>query len=308
MTTSWQPTGSLQALQARAECNRQIREFFHQRQVMEVETPVLSVAAVMDPNIEPMQTSDQRYLHTSPEYPMKRLLCAGSGDIYQIARVFRRGEAGQRHNPEFSMLEWYRLGWDHHLLMDEVAELVCQLLQVADSTPRLTLDYRDAVCRYTGIDPFSATDEQIALKGIECAGQDLGLERDGWLDVIVSHLLEPALPLDTLVFIHDFPGSQAALAKNRLTPDGYAVAERFELFWNGSELANGYHELTDAVEQRRRFEREANGRPLDENLLAALEAGMPACAGVAIGLDRVLMHRLKSRTIADVLAFDWCRS
>ncbi|WP_221800781.1 EF-P lysine aminoacylase EpmA [Oceanobacter mangrovi] len=307
MSASWNPTASIENLRARADCYRTIREFFHQRQVLEVETPVLSVAAVVDPNIEPMQTTEQRYLHTSPEYAMKRLLCAGSGDIYQICKVFRAGEAGSRHNPEFTMLEWYRLGWDHFRLINEVAELVRLLLDQPQAAMEIHR-YRDAVSRFAGLDPFTATDDEIAALGIQLAGQDLQLGRDGWLDVIVSHQVEPALPANTLVFIHDFPASQAALAKTRVTAEGIAVAERFELFWNGSEMANGYHELTDVVEQRHRFEQQADGRPLDEQLLAALRHGLPACAGVAMGLDRILMHRLQTPKIRDVLAFDWFRA
>ncbi len=305
----WQPSAGRDALLARQNLNQTIRRFFAERGVLEVETPVLSQAAVCDPNIEPMQTSDQRYLHTSPEYAMKRLLCAGSGDIFQIARVFRRGEAGRRHNPEFSMLEWYRVGWGPQQLMQEVAELTRTLLAAGyPQLPVMTLHYREAVQQYAGIDVFVATDDDIACRGMQLAGQDLQLSRDGWLDVIMSHAVEPALPPDTLVFIDDFPASQAALARVENNVDGVAVARRFELYLNGAELANGYHELTDAAEQRRRFVAEAGNRPVDENLLAALAHGLPDCAGVAMGLDRLLMMALNHSDIAAVLAFDWNRA
>ena len=323
----WQPSASREALLARQRLYQTIRTYFSQRDVVEVETPYLSVAAVCDPNIEPMriepgrvggqsteQHSDQPFLHTSPEYAMKRLLCAGYGDIYQIARVFRRGEAGRRHNPEFSMLEWYRVGWDDQRLMQEVSELAQAML--APRYPQLVVEhlhYADAVERYAGIDVFAASESDIAAKGVELAGQDLQLSRDGWLDVIMSHAVEPALPVDTLVFIDEFPASQAALARVMDDQQGRAVARRFELYFNGAELANGYYELTDADEQRRRFEAEASAhpadqRPLDEHLLAALQHGMPECAGVAMGLDRLLMMVMNTGSIADVLAFDWSRA
>ena len=306
---NWQPSADIQALRARARLNQQIRQFFSQRDVLEVETPVLAAAPVSDPNIEPMCTTEQRWLHTSPEYAMKRLLCAGSGDIFQIARVFRRGEAGRRHNPEFSMLEWYRVGFDHRRLMDEVAELVTRLLSARyPQLPRLNLSYDEAMKGYAGLDVHSASDEQIAVLGQQLAGQDLQLSRDGWLDVIMSHQVEPSLPADTLVFIDGFPASQAALAKVAANAEGIPVAQRFELYFNGAELANGYHELTDADEQRRRFTREADGRPVDEYLLAALEYGLPECAGVAMGLDRLLMIIQNTGNIADVLSFDWLRA
>jgi len=305
----WQPTAGREALLARQTLNQTIRRYFSEHPALEVETPLLSQAAVCDPNIEPMRTGDQRYLHTSPEYAMKRLLCAGYGDIFQIARVFRRGEAGRRHNPEFSMLEWYRVGWDAEQLKLEVAELTQRLLAPRyGSLPVQHLNYASALQQYAGLDVFHVSDDEILAKGIALAGQDLQLDRDGWLDVIMSHAVEPALPAETLIFIDDFPASQAALAKVSLNKQGIAVARRFELYFNGAELANGYHELTDADEQRRRFEAQAQGRPVDENLLAALASGMPECAGVAMGLDRLLMIVLNTQDIKDVLAFDWGRA
>ncbi|MAD47510.1 MAG: EF-P lysine aminoacylase GenX [Oceanospirillaceae bacterium] len=305
----WQPTASRDALLARQRLYQTIRRYFSEQDVTEVETPYLSQASVCDPNIEPMQTLDQRYLHTSPEYAMKRLLCAGYGDIFQIARVFRRGEAGHRHNPEFSMLEWYRVGWDDQRLMQEVAALTRLMLAPGYAQlPVEHLQYAEALSRYAGVNVFTATDSDIAAAGRQLAGQDLQLSRDGWLDIIMSHAVEPALSKDTLVFIDEFPASQAAMAKVTANDSGQPVARRFELYFNGAELANGYYELTDADEQRRRFEAEADGRPLDERLLNALQHGMPACAGVAMGLDRLLMTLLNTDSIADVLAFDWGRA
>ena len=303
----WRPGANRDALLARQQLMQQIRTFFASHQVLEVETPIWGQTPVSDPNIEPVAVAGGGYLHTSPEYAMKRLLCAGSGDIFQVCKVFRQGEAGRRHNPEFSMLEWYRVGWNHHHLMVEVAELSRILLGQPD-LPVVVLTYREALQRYTSLDMATSDDSSVQAVGMQLAGQDLQLDRDGWLDVILSHLVEPALPRDALVFLHDFPASQAALAKVRSTSHGL-VAERFELFFNGSELANGYHELTDAEEQRRRFERECNGRPLDEALLEAMAtAGLPDCAGVAMGLDRILMYRLGVETIADVLSFDATRA
>ncbi len=315
---NWSPSASLDTLRLRARLLTQVRAFFSQRDVLEVETPVLSQAATPDPHIHSFALatpsgSSSHYLHSSPEFPMKRLLAAGSGSIYQICKVFRAGETGRRHNPEFSLLEWYRLGFDHHALMHEVEALVRDLSSDATNAgfvlgPTQYLSYQDAFQKFAGVDPFVA--EVLALQ--DCArthGLDvpaLGDERDAWLDLLMSHIVEPALPRDCSVFIYDYPASQAALARIQ-----GGVAERFELYINGMELANGFHELSDAAEQRRRFEAENRQRqltglptmPLDENVLAALEQGLPDCAGVALGLDRLLMLMTGQADIAGVLSF-----
>lgn len=307
---SWPPSASRDALVARQQLYRHIREFFYQRSVLEVETPLLAQAPVADPNISPIQAGS-RWLHTSPEYAMKRLLCAGYGDIYQICKVFREGEAGKRHNPEFSMLEWYRVSWSHRQLMQEVAELLQQLLaQRFSDLPSLHLTYAQALQQYAQLNVHTSNDSIIAEHGRQLANAELDLDRDGWLDVIMSHQVEPALPRNTLVFIDEFPASQAALAQLTENAQGQLIAQRFEVFFNGMELANGYQELTDATQQLQRFEKELQGtqRPQDVHLIAALEHGMPDCAGVALGLDRVLLHLLDSSSIAQVLSFDWPRA
>jgi lysyl-tRNA synthetase class 2 len=267
-------------------------------------------------NIEPIAVPASHvmpylYLHTSPEYSMKRLLCAGSGDIYTLGKVFRAGESGSRHNPEFTMLEWYRLGMDHQALMQEVADLLNELF--SDSSIELInaplfLTYQQVVFQYAGLDPFTASDDDIKQLGIELAGGDLALNRDGWLDMIMSHRVEKDLPKNQLVFIYNYPASQAALAKLNKDNNGQVIAERFEVYLNSLELANGYHELTDSQEQRQRFEKELKGtdRPIDEKLLRAMaddSAGLPNCAGVAMGIDRVLMLHLGVKTIAEVISF-----
>ena len=313
---NWKPSATFEALHARAALNRSIREFFIETNALEVELPILNHAPVADMNIEAIAipASDvmpKLYLHTSPEYSMKRLLCAGSGDIYALGKVFRAGEAGGRHNPEFTMLEWYRVGMDHQDLMHEVADLLDELfndseIELADAP--LFLTYQQAVIQYAGLDPFSASDNDIKELGIELAGSDLILNRDGWLDMIMSHKVEKALPKNQLVFIYNYPASQAALAKLNKDDNGQVIAERFEVYLNGLELANGYHELTDSKEQRQRFEKELQGtaRPIDEKLLAAMaddEIGLPDCAGVAMGIDRILMLQLGIESIAEVISF-----
>lgn len=313
---TWQPSAPIAALHARAALNQNIRDFFIETNVLEVELPILNSAPVTDMNIEPIvvPASDampRLYLHTSPEYSMKRLLCAGSGDIYALGKVFRAGEAGRCHNPEFTMLEWYRVGMDHQELMHEVADLLEELFsdsEVELEDPPTFLTYQQAVIQYAGLDPFAASDKEIAMLGISLAGSDLELSRDGWLDMIMSHKVEKALPQNQLVFIYNYPASQAALAKLNKDDLGLVVAERFEVYLNGLELANGYHELTDSVEQRQRFEKELTGtdRPIDEKLLTAMEqetAGLPDCAGVAMGLDRILMLQLGAKNIAEVISF-----
>lgn len=300
----------LQALRARAELLADLRAFFARRGVLEVETPLLSRSTVTDPALAPIPCGD-RWLQTSPEYAMKRLLADGSGPIFQVCKAFRGGEAGPRHNPEFTLLEWYRPGYDLRDLMAEVAELVCELL---DERPVRYVAYRELFEAAVGLDPHRASADELescARQRVDYAG---GAEsRDTWLDLLMSHVIQPSLA--DVVLVYDYPASQAALA--RLRPDGeIPVAERFELFLDGVELANGYRELTDAVEQRRRFEadnavlatRGEPPRPLDEQLLAALESGLPDCAGVALGLDRLLMLKLGAGSLADVLAFDWSRS
>lgn len=319
----WRPSADLSTLRLRAELLAQIRGFFAERNVLEVETPALSAAAITDPQLASFGTlysgpgpryGQMLYLHTSPEFPMKRLLAAGSGCIYQIARVFRDGEAGRRHNPEFTLLEWYRLGFDHHRLMAEVAELVTALL-----TGRMALaeperwSYRELFQRFLGLDPYRSCAPELAA----CARSQLipippGMpvaELDPWLDLLLTHRIEPLLGQGRLSFVYDYPVSQAALA--RLRPGDPPVGERFELYLNGVELANGFHELGDAAEQRRRFERENAKRlalglpamPADEHLLAALESGLPDCAGVALGLDRLVMLAAGKTSLQEVMAF-----
>lgn len=308
--SSWTPSAARTALVARQQLYRSIREYFSTRSVLEVETPLLCLAPVADPNIDPMQTG-QRWLHTSPEYAMKRLLCAGYGDIYQICKVFRAGEAGRRHNPEFTMLEWYRVGWSHRQLMAEVAELLQTLLAARfQQLPCLHLTYAQALDTYAQLDVHHCSDHEVAQLGRQLANADLELDRDGWLDIIMSHQVEPALPHNSLIFIDEFPASQAALAKLSTNAQGVAVAQRFEVFFNGMELANGYQELTDAQQQLQRFQQELQGteRPHDARLIAALEHGLPESAGVALGLDRVLLHLLDAQHIAEVVSFDWSRA
>ena len=288
--------------------------------MLEVETPVLARHAVTDPQLHSLQTryagpgappDGRLYLQTSPEFAMKRLLCAGAGPIYQIARVFRDGERGRMHNPEFTLIEWYRPGFDHHALMDEVEALVCEVLGLPPGSDRLS--YGEVFRRRLGLDPHTATMDELmacaAAHGLHTASHPLALERDGWLDLLLSHLVQPALGAARPAFIHDYPASQGALA--RLRGGDPPVAERFELYIRGIELANGYHELGDAAEQRARFERDNARRrahglpeiPPDERFLAALEHGLPPCSGVALGFDRLVMLAAGATEIDRVLAF-----
>jgi elongation factor P--(R)-beta-lysine ligase len=316
--------GNVAALRARAKLNTLIRQFFADRNVLEIETPILSVGGNTDPNIESFTTkfsghvdagAPRRYLRTSSEFPQKRLLAAGIGDCYELGRVFRNGEAGKRHNPEFTMLEWYRVGWDHDRLMDEVVELVAAALaQVEKSVIVQKYTYRRLFIAALQIDPFEADLSQLqaALGDVQIDGRDL--TRDDWLDLLLTHRIQPEFPLDRITLIHDYPASQCALAKIR--NDDPPVAERFELYLGTQELANGYRELSDAAEQRVRFERDNAIRrqrgaaevPLDENLLAALAAGMPDCAGVALGVERLLMAMLGTDDIRGVLAFGFAQA
>jgi len=308
----------------RARLLAQIRAFFHQQGVMEVETPVCSRSATTDPTIQSLVTrytgpgapsGVPLYLHTSPEFPMKRLLAAGSGPIYQLCKVFRDGESGRLHNPEFTLLEWYRPDFDHHRLMDEVEQLVQRVLPEAQPVRRIS--YRELFEQLLGLNPHDATAGQLrnlalqqGVPGIE----QLELpHRDAWLDLLMTHCIEPALGAG-LCFVYDYPASQAALA--RVRPGDPPVAERFELYIDGIEVANGFHELADAAEQRRRFEQALQARseagqplvPMDELLLAALARGLPDCAGVALGIDRLFMRAIGATHIDQVIAFPLTRA
>lgn len=324
--SDWEPAAPLSALALRAQLLVRLRDFFAQRQVLEVETPILSSAAATDPQLESFATrytgpgaaqGQRLYLHTSPEFFMKRLLAAGSGPIYQICKVFRNGEAGRLHNPEFTLLEWYRPGFDHHRLMDEVEALVRYALApwcALGAGERLT--YREAFLRHAGLDPHAADRSRLAACA---AAHDLHppeatLSVDAWRDLLLTHLVEPQLGQNGPTFLYDYPASQAALA--RIRPDTPALAERFELYIEGVELANGYHELGDANAQRARFKADSTARraagqdeaPIDERLLAALAHGLPDCAGVALGVDRLLMLASGARSLEEVLAFPISRA
>ena len=323
-TDLWRPTASLAMIRRRAKLLQDIRDYFSQVGVLEVETPVCSHFATTDPAIQSFSTCYTGpeaarglplYLQTSPEFPMKRLLCAGSGPIYQICKVFRDGELGRRHNPEFTLLEWYRPGYDHHALMDEVAGLINQLSESPLAVEKLS--YREAFERQLRLNPHQADIGQLRECAIEQnvpgAGELVMEHRDAWLDLLLSHLIEPCLGESGMTFLYDYPASQAALARVSGDPP---VAQRFELYLQGVEIANGFHELDDPVEQKARFVEDNRRRdrdksplmPMDEWLLDALGEGLPACAGVAMGIDRLLMALTGCEDIREVVCFDFRRA
>jgi lysyl-tRNA synthetase class 2 len=303
---------SLTTLQRRAAILARIREFFAAREVLEVETPALSTAAVSDPNIDSIvarvegRSPATHYLHTSPEYAMKRLLADGSGDVYQLCRVFRDGELGRWHQPEFTMLEWYRVNWDENALMSEVAELVNHVLRTPRPVRRVS--YAEAFRAALDVDPLEAAAslrDVLPTLGIHVPD---GLDEPALLDLALTAVVVPKFDAGTLTFVHDYPAAQAALAA--LRTDDPRVAARFELFSDGLELGNGFRELTDAREQRRRFEHELAERaarhraqpPLDEDFLEALPR-LPACAGVAVGVDRLVALDGRLNGLAQTVSF-----
>jgi lysyl-tRNA synthetase class 2 len=322
---NWRPSATPETQRRRAAMNAAIRGFFADAGVLEVETPAASFHGLSDPSIESLATRFQGpghpdgaplFLHSSPEFPMKRLLASGLGAIYQICKVFRNQERGRLHNPEFTLLEWYRPGFEHHRLMDDVAELVCRV--AGRCVPREDVSYGALFERHLGVDPHRADAQALKALAIQQAVPGAATllmdSADAWLDLLLTHRIEPLLPPDRMTFVYDYPASQAALA--RVRAGNPPLAERFELYLGGMELANGFHELADAGEQRRRFQRDIDKRreqgaplpPIDEHLLLALQAGLPDCAGVAVGLDRLLMWLTGVEHIDQVLSFSFDRA
>lgn len=321
MTEHWRPTAALQQLRQRAQLLGAIRHFFFQRDVLEVETPLLCRATGTDPNLDffasqlhwPSQ-NPTLFLQTSPEFAMKRLLAAGSGSIYQICKAFRNGESGRFHNPEFTILEWYRIDFTLPELMAEVAELLLVLL--ADAMPQLSVkqvSYQTLFREMTGLDAlsFERSAYRDYAKSVNAAEADsLCLDDHAlWLDFIFSHCVQNAMPKEVIFLVHGYPAIQSSLA--RINPHDPRVSERFEVFINGIELGNGFFELNDANEQSARFDREIahrqqHGLPTvakDQLFLDALQAGLPDCSGIAIGLDRLLMIMTSCSAIEEVIAF-----
>lgn len=314
-TSRWQPSATVETARERARLLDALRRFFAERGVLEVDTPVAVQYPSADAHVASLRTAltsdisvSTLYLRTSPEHAMKRLLAAGFGPMYQIGKVFRDGEAGRLHNPEFTLVEWYRPGWDHRRLMSEVGELISTFI------PSITVHemaLREAFRRWAAIDPWD-TDSAALRKAVLAEGGPSGLDFDACLDFLLSARVQKGMRADfpgSALILHGYPASQAALA--RIVRGDEEVAARFELFIDGTELANGYWELTDHREQRERFEQERTRRrrtgehdvPPDEHLLAALAAGMPECAGVALGLERLHMAVYGYRTIEDVISF-----
>ena len=320
---TWRVSCSLENLKARTALYQLIRAFFDARDVLEVETPLLSISTATDPQLESIGASVKThlghqdspyYLQTSPEFPMKRLLASGSGAIYQICKTFRNGETGRKHNPEFTMLEWYRPGFTLDCLMQELECLVTEILSTSEAE---RLSYREAFLNYVQIDPFTISDDALALKARQLADYDgPEISRDDYLNLILGICIEPNLGVDRPCFLYEYPPSQASLAQVSVSSDGNLVAQRFELYIQGMELANGYFELTDAEEQAKRFAQDNLERrqlnlpeiPPDKYLLAAMRHGLPVCSGVAVGLDRLLMLKVGESAIEKVLSFPITRA
>lgn len=326
METNWRPSADIDTLKKRAQYLADVRLFFRQHNVLEVDTPILSSAAPTAPYLtsfvtdyQPLSGASKQhyYLQTSPEFAMKRLLAAGSGSIYQIAHVFRNGEQGRLHSPEFTMLEWYRPELSLHQLMDEINDL---LQHVFGFEPIVRLSYRGVFEFLFKFNVLTCSDEDIvscAKDRINGLPTDLDLDRDGWLELLMSHVIEPKLAaLNMPLFIYDFPASQAQLAKVIQDHAGNDVAARFELYIDGIELANGYDELLDANELHRRFESDNQQRkilgleqmPMDVNLLSAMTSGLSNCTGVALGIDRLIMLALNKKQLTDVQSFNFERA
>lgn len=313
---SWQPSASLENLRIRAKVLAIIRDFFAKRNILEVETPLLAHFGVTDPHINTvsvvLNSNKQYYLQTSPEYCMKRLLAAGSGAIYQITKAFRDDDVGSLHNPEFTMLEWYRPGFNHLQLMAEVNDLLQAILPLQTAN---LVSYKELFQRYLAIDPHATNLAELRAlsesKNFNCSKtfrQEAMV--DDWLQVLFSQYIEPKLSGRSPWFVYNYPRSQAALAKVAVTEEG-EIAERFEVYLQGIELANGYHELTEVEQQLARFKQDQQIRAqlhkpamaIDGRLIAALAAGLPACAGVALGIDRLVMLASKVESIKQVMAF-----
>ncbi|MBE4578544.1 elongation factor P lysine(34) lysyltransferase [Vibrio navarrensis] len=318
MSTDWQPTASIPQLRQRAALIASIRQFFAQRNVLEVDTPAMSHATVTDVHLHTFQTQfvgpgyaqgSPLFLMTSPEFHMKRLLAAGSGCIYQLGKAFRNEENGRYHNPEFTMLEWYRVGFDHHQLMDEMDDLL-QLVLQCGAAERMT--YQQAFLTVLGVCPLEGTMAELKSVAARLGLSDIAEaeeDRDTLLQLLFSIGVEGKIGQQVPAFVYDFPASQAALAK--INPNDPRVADRFEVYFKGIELANGFHELDNAQEQLRRFEQDNRKRvemglaeqPIDYHLIAALQSGLPECAGVALGVDRFIMLALGCDHIDQVTAF-----
>lgn len=310
--SNWRPAADIATLKLRAKILADIRTFFAKRNILEVETPLMCSAPVTDPFLDTLQIHYQNkiwHLQTSPEYAMKRLLCAGSGSIYQLCKAFRSDEMGKHHHPEFSILEWYHLGFDHHDLMDEMDEFLQYVIQ---TKPAKKLSYQQLFEKYLNVNPHIIADEELKIITQTNCGikGDDKLDRDDYLNLLMTHSIEPQLDKDQPVFIYDYPASQAALAKIR--QDNPPVAERFEVYIQSIELANGYHELTDATEQIKRFHQDIEKRkklnlpivPIDHYLLSAMENGLPDCAGVALGVDRLALIAAQKENLSDTMAFN----
>ena len=312
---NWQPTASLINLKKRAQWIASIRAFFAERRILEVETPLLSQHTVTDPHIQSFVTefiapplSKKFHLQTSPEYAMKRLLANGSGPIYQICKAFRNGEVGAQHNPEFTMLEWYRPSFTHHDLMQEVDELIQTILQTKSAE---RCSYQNLFLTHLEFDPFTISTTELQKYVQHHCHYKNKLTHDDALNLLLAHCIEPTLGQTRPIFIYDFPVSQSALA--RIRNDTPPVAERFELYFKGKEMANGFCELTNADEQFARFQHDQNTRQrlqrpipeIDLRLISALRAGFPECAGVALGIDRLMMLALEASHIKEVITFNF---
>ncbi len=322
-TDNWRPTAALDVLRQRGGILRRIRQFFDERGFLEVETPLLSSDSVIDRYLDPFEISpDQtggrpKYLQTSPEFGMKRLLAAGIGNIYQITRAFRREEAGSHHNPEFTMLEWYEVGADYAMGIQRLADLAAYLFPGREV--RQTA-FAEALARHVGLDPWRAADDDLRERIADALPGDVAdlatMDRDNLLNVAMARLVQPHLGEGGPEIIYDWPASQAALARLRFTAGGITVAERFELYVGGIELANGYHELLDADElvsrgQRNNAQRVRDDkRPLPEEnrLIAAMRSGLPACSGTAVGVDRLVMAILGLTELRQVIPFPFERA
>jgi len=316
----WQPTASMDAIRTRAEMYAQVRSFFSQCKVLEVETPLLCSTTAMDPYLDSFSLSCGRFLQTSPEFPMKRLLASGSGPIYQISKAFRQDEESVRHNPEFTLLEWYQPGYS---LLQLQEELLTLLFLLAKGSTAVSWERGSVTCRtyadmfepIIGLCPHTCAVEALAEVAKRETGFEGELTRDAWLDLLMSHVVEPKMPPGLLV-LTDFPAGQAALAEIAADARGRDVAKRLELYIGGVEVANGYQELIDGAEQQRRFEADNEQRlasgvaqlPMPEYLVSALHAGMPATSGIAVGLDRLLMMLMGKQQLSEVICFPWERA